>query len=482
MGKVIGDPTDGAMLVYADENGYNRQELETKHKRIFEIPLDSERKRMTTVNEFNGDRYVLTKGAPEIIIERCNMVEEDGELSQITNENRIEVLDDLKEMTSEALRVLALAYRKLGSEEGFEDKDGLEKDLIYVGLVGMMDPPRKEAKEAVALCEKAGIKVVMITGDNKDTAAAIASEIGILKGGNVLTGPDLDKIDDNRFKDMVQNVSVYARVFPEQKVRIVEALKSQGQVVAMTGDGVNDAPALKKAAIGVAMGSGTDVAKESADMLLQDDNFATIVEAVKEGRTIFDNIKRFVKFQLSTNIGAILTITVASLVSLPIPFNPIQILWINIIMDGPPAQSLGVEPSEAGVMERPPSSGNIIPKRNLIRIGIAGIVMSVGTLLLYYYKLSSGASVITAMSVAFTVFVMYQIFNVFNCKAKGMIPNKTLLIAVLASFLLQLCVIYLPYLQGIFRTTGITIMDWVLIVLVASTIFLSEFISERVIK
>jgi P-type Ca2+ transporter type 2C len=481
-GKVIGDPTDGAMLVYADENGYNRQELETKHKRIFEIPLDSERKRMTTVNEFNGDRYVLTKGAPEIIIERCNMVEENGELSQITDENRMEVLDDLKEMTSEALRVLALAYRKMGPDEGFDDKAALENDLIYVGLVGMMDPPRKEAKEAVALCEKAGIKVVMITGDNKDTAAAIASEIGILKGGNVLTGSDLEKIDDDKFKDMVQNISVYARVFPEQKVRIVEALKSQGQVVAMTGDGVNDAPALKKAAIGVAMGSGTDVAKESADMLLQDDNFATIVEAVKEGRTIFDNIKRFVKFQLSTNIGAILTITVASLISLPIPFNPIQILWINIIMDGPPAQSLGVEPSEAGVMERPPSSGNIIPKRNLIRIGIAGIVMSIGTLLLYYYELSSGASVITSMTIAFTVFVMYQIFNVFNCKAKGMIPNKTLLIAVSASFLLQLCVVYLPYLQGIFRTTGITIMDWVLIVLVASTIFLSEFISEKVIK
>ena len=217
-------------------------------------------------------------------------------------------------MTSEALRVLALAYRKMDPEEGFEDKDALESNLIYVGLVGMMDPPRKEAKEAVALCEKAGIKVVMITGDNKDTAAAIASEIGILKGGKVLTGPDLDKIDDEKFKDMVQDVNVYARVFPEQKVRIVEALKSRGQVVAMTGDGVNDAPALKKAAIGVAMGSGTDVAKESSDMLLQDDNFATIVEAVKEGRTIFDNIKRFVKFQLSTNIGAILTITAASLI------------------------------------------------------------------------------------------------------------------------------------------------------------------------
>jgi P-type Ca2+ transporter type 2C len=481
-GKVIGDPTDGAMLVYAEENDYKRDELEEVHKRIFEIPLDSERKRMTTVNNFHGDRYVLTKGAPEIIIERCNMVEEDGELSQITEENRKEVLEDLKGMTSEALRVLALAYRKMDPDEDYEDKDALESNLIYVGLVGMMDPPRKEAKEAVALCEKAGIKVVMITGDNKDTAAAIASEIGILKGGKVLTGPDLDKIDDEKFKEMVQDVNVYARVFPEQKVRIVEALKSRGQVVAMTGDGVNDAPALKKAAIGIAMGSGTDVAKESSDMLLQDDNFATIVEAVKEGRTIFDNIKRFVKFQLSTNIGAILTITVASLASLPIPFNPIQILWINIIMDGPPAQSLGVEPSEANVMERKPSKGNIIPRRNLIRIVIAGIVMSIGTLLLYVYKLNSGVSVITATTVAFTVFVMYQIFNVFNCKAKGMIPNKTLLIAVVASFSLQLCVIYLPFLQGIFRTTAISYMDWALIVVVASTIFLSEFISEKVIK
>ena len=481
-GKVIGDPTDGAMLVYADENGYNREEQEKLHKRIFEIPLDSERKRMTTINLFDGERYVLTKGAPEIIIERCNMVEEDGELVQITAENRREVLDELKGMTSEALRVLALAYRKMGPEEGFEDKDALESDLIYVGLVGMMDPPRKEAKEAVALCEKAGIKVVMITGDNKDTAAAIASEIGILKGGKVLTGPELDKIDDNNFKDMVQDVNVYARVFPEQKVRIVEALKSRGQVVAMTGDGVNDAPALKNAAIGIAMGSGTDVAKESSDMLLQDDNFATIVEAVKEGRTIFSNIKRFVKFQLSTNIGAILTITAASLINLPIPFNPIQILWINIIMDGPPAQSLGVEPSEEGVMERPPSTGNIIPKRNLIRIAIAGIVMAVGTLLLYYYKLTTGASVLTATTVAFTVFVMYQLFNVFNCKAKGMIPNKTLIIAVALSFLLQLCVIYIPYLQGIFRTTAISYIDWALILVVASTIFISELISEKVIK
>jgi Ca2+-transporting ATPase len=487
-GRIIGDPTDGAMLLFADENGYSREELEKTHRRIFEIPLDSERKRMTTVNEFNGERYVLTKGAPEIVLQRCSRVEEGGEVSEITEDNREEVLEELKNMTSSALRVLALAYKKIDSSVDLEDKDGLENDLIFVGLVGMMDPPRKEAQEAVATCKHAGINVVMITGDHKDTAAAIASEIGILGpksgdgSGKVLTGSDLDKLSDDEFNSIVEDVNVYARVFPEQKVRIVEALRSRGHVVSMTGDGVNDAPALKKAAIGVAMGSGTDVAKESADMLLQDDDFATIVKAVKEGRTIFDNIKRFVKFQLSTNIGAILTITVASLANLPIPFNPIQILWINIIMDGPPAQSLGVEPSEADVMERPPSKGNILHRKNLIRITFAGVVMAVGTLALYYFELTSGSTVIKATTMAFTVFVMFQIFNVFNCKAKGMVPNKTLLLAVAASFLLQVCVIYVPFLQGIFRTTAIGAMDWVLIVVVAAIIFVAEFISQKLIK
>ena len=487
-GRIIGDPTDGAMLIFADENGYSREELEKTHRRIFEIPLDSERKRMTTVNEFNGERYVLTKGAPEIILQRCSRVEEGGEISEITEDNREEVLEELKNMTSSALRVLALAYKKIDSSVDLEDKDGLENDLIFVGLVGMMDPPRKEAQEAVATCKHAGINVVMITGDHKDTAAAIASEIGILGpksgdgSGKVLTGSDLDKLSDDEFNSIVEDVNVYARVFPEQKVRIVEALRSRGHVVSMTGDGVNDAPALKKAAIGVAMGSGTDVAKESADMLLQDDNFATIVKAVKEGRTIFDNIKRFVKFQLSTNIGAILTITSASLANLPIPFNPIQILWINIIMDGPPAQSLGVEPSEADVMERPPSKGNILHRKNLLRITFAGVVMAVGTMALYYFELTSGSTVIKATTMAFTVFVMFQIFNVFNCKAKGMVPNKTLLLAVAASFLLQVCVIYVPFLQGIFRTTAIGAKDWVLIVVVAAIIFVAEFISEKLIK
>lgn len=239
---------------------------------------------------------------------------------------------------------------------------------------------------------------------------------------------------------------------------------------------------LKRAEIGVSMGTGTDVAKESSDMILQDDNFATIVKAVKEGRTIFDNIRRFVKFQLSTNIGAILTITAASISNMPIPFNPIQILWINMIMDGPPAQSLGVEPADPDVMERPPSREQIISRRNLLKIIITGVVMSVGTLALYYFELASGVSTIKATTMAFTVFVMFQIFNVFNCKSRNSFSNKVLMVAVAASFLLQVCVIYVPFLQGIFRTTAISAGDWVLVAAVAAIIFVSEFVSNRLIK
>ena len=345
-----------------------------------------------------------------------------------------------------------------------------------------MDPPRKEAKDAVETCKKAGIKVVMITGDHEETAAAIAKEIGILTDGKVLTGSELDKLTDSEFESIVEDVQVYARVFPEQKVRIVEALKDKGDITAMTGDGVNDAPALKRAAIGVAMGSGTDVAKESSDMLLQDDNFATIVRAVKEGRTIFDNIRRFVRFQLSTNIGAILTITSSSIMGLPVPFNPIQVLWINIIMDGPPAQSLGVEPPEKGIMERPPIKEEIIPRKNLIKIIIAGVVMTVGTLALYFYELASGVGGLKATSIAFTVFVMFQIFNVFNCRSEKGFSNKFLLIAIGTSFILQLCVIYIPFLQGIFETTALSIVDWFVIVAVSCTILISDWLVGKIIK
>jgi Ca2+-transporting ATPase len=479
-GKVIGDPTDGSLLVYAEEEDYSREELEKTYPRIMEIPLDSTRKRMTTLNKKGGEIYLYTKGAPEIVLSMCKYIEEDGVIRELTEADKENFMNSLKEMTGEALRVLGLAYRKVAQDEDLEDKETLESNLILVGLVGMMDPPRKEAAEAVATCKKAGIKVVMITGDHRDTAAAIAKEIGVLKDGKVLTGNDLEKLSEDEFAEIVEDVEVYARVFPEQKVRIVEALQNKDNVVSMTGDGVNDAPALKKASIGVSMGiSGTDVAKESSDMILQDDNFATIVHAIEEGRTIFDNIRRFVKFQLSTNVGAILTIVSASIMSLPIPFNPIQILWINIIMDGPPAQSLGVEPAEKGIMLRKPEKENILPRKTLLRIFFAGIVMAIGTLALYIYELSIGVSTIRATTIAFTVFVMFQIFNVFNCKSKTGFSNRSLLIAVAASFLLQVMVIYIPFLQGIFKTTAISGLDWILIVLVASVILISEKIIAR---
>lgn len=469
-GAVIGDPTDAAILSFAAEKGYLRDELERKYPRLAEIPLDSTRKRMSTINQLEDGRYLLVKGAPEIILRMCRYIDSGEGVEELTDEEVERWLSRLNDMTSRALRVLALAYRKL------PDGDDEEKDLVFVGLVGMMDPPRKEAAEAIETCKRAGIKVVMITGDHRDTAVAIARELGLMDNGMALTGRELDEISDEEFNEIVEDVRVYARVFPEQKVRIVEALQGRGHVVAMTGDGVNDAPALKKAAIGVAMGSGTDVARESSDMVLQDDNFATIVRAVKEGRTIFDNIRRFVKFQLSTNVGAILTIVSASLINLPVPFNPIQILWINIIMDGPPAQSLGVEPPESDIMLRKPEREEILPRRNLLRIILAGAVMAAGTLGLYMYMLSSGAGIERAMTVAFTVFVIFQIFNVFNCKSRTGLSNRALILAVVASLLLQILVIYIAPLEGIFRTVPLSAGDWVLIVLVASLILILEAI------
>ncbi|MCL2115996.1 MAG: calcium-translocating P-type ATPase, PMCA-type [Methanobrevibacter sp.] len=498
-GKVIGDPTDGAILQYSEENNYKKSEIEKQYPRIKEIPLDSTRKRMTTIHEkINVDSgnnevkelYAFSKGAPEIILDLCKYIDNNGNIEIINKEIKEKIIKDISEMTNSALRVLGLAYKKIDSENHIENPEEVEKDLIFVGLVGMMDPPRKEAKTAVESCKTAGIKVVMITGDHQDTAAAIGREIGILNTGKVLTGAELENLNDDEFKAMVEDVQVYARVYPEQKVRIVEALQNQGNIVSMTGDGVNDAPALKKASIGVAMGSGTDVSKESADMVIQDDNFATIIKAIREGRKIFDNIKRFVKFQVSTNVGAILTIVSASILSLPIPFNPIQILWINIIMDGPPAQSLGVEGAEKNIMNRKPSKGNILNRNNLTRIVIAGLVMAIGTLAIYLYELTIGAPQglsqenieIKAMTIAFTTFVMFQIFNAFNCRAKSNEKNNFFFIAIVASFILQILVIYVPYLQIIFRTVAIDLFDWILLILVAATILISERLVNKVMS
>ena len=305
--------------------------------------------------------------------------------------------------------------------------------------------------------------------------------IGILTDGRVINGEELDDLSEEEYLKAADDIQVYARVYPEQKMRIVETLQNKGNIVSMTGDGVNDAPALKKASIGVAMGSGTDVAKESADMVIQDDNFVTIVKAIREGRKIYDNIKRFVKFQVSTNIGAILTILGASFASLPIPFNPVQLLWINIIMDGPPAQTLGMEGEERDIMDRKPETGDILNKRVITKIIVAGAVMAIGTLGLFAYNLNIGETESKAMTVAFTLFVVYQLFNAYNAKSNSDKRSTYLYIAIAISFVLQLLVIYVPYLQMIFRTSAIGLIDWVLIFLVACTILISDRIMNRLI-
>ena len=483
-GDIIGDPTDAAVLRYTNDNNFKKTDLEAEYPRIMEIPLNSERKRMSTIHQKDDERFILCKGAPELIIEKCAFIKENNEIRSLTDDDKKEITQNLQEMTNNALRVLALAYRKLNSKEVLIE-DTLEDNLVYVGLIGMIDPPRNEIKDAIKHCHNAGVNVVMITGDHKDTATVIAKEIGILKeDGLVLTGHELKDLSDEEFYKIIDDVHVYARVFPEQKVRIVEALQSKDNVVAMTGDGVNDAPALKKASIGVSMGiSGTDVAKEASDMILQDDNFATIVKAIKEGRTIFDNIRRFIKFQVSTNVGAIVTIVIASIINLPIPFNPIQLLWINIIMDGPPAQSLGVEPSGLDVMSRDPEKKGILPRKDLIKIISSGLVMAIGTLGLYMYELSNGSSVIKASTMALTVFILFQLFNVFNCKSETSgFSNRLLIGSVIVSLLLQILVIYLPFFQEIFKTTSIGLLDWILILIISGMILITDKLFSKIIN
>ena len=497
--EIIGD--------FALSNDYGK--IKEKHKltRVDEIPLDSSRKRMTVIYKDDHEEpnyYVFTKGAPEIVLDLSNSIDKTGSIENILKEDEDEILSQIHDMSSSALRVLGLGYRKIDCET-FNDltsqisednslKDEIElfeRDLTFTGLLGIMDPPREEAISAVRDCKNAGIQVVMITGDHKDTALAIAEEIGIITQEELesediftLTGQELEELDENEYKRIANNIKVYARVYPEQKKRIVETLQNNDNIVSMTGDGVNDAPALKKASIGVAMGSGTDVAKESADMIIQDDNFATIVRAIKEGRTIYDNLKRFLKFQLTTNIAAILTITAGSLLPIPTPFTPIQLLWINIIMDGPPAQSLGLEGPENDIMERGPERGELIGQKTFIRIIISGIIMTIGTLGLYCWELASGTANAgaKAMTVAFTVFVLYQLFNALNHKSNSKEFNKTFWISIIGSFILQVIVIYTPFLQDIFKTCPIGLTEWILIIIASSLIVLADKIINKMIQ
>ncbi|MBQ6511385.1 calcium-translocating P-type ATPase, PMCA-type [Methanobrevibacter sp.] len=466
--KIIGDQTDSAILKHCNSS-------KTELERVDEIPFDSNRKMMTTIHRLDdGNNIVLTKGAPEIIIDQCKYIDYDGTTKIINDEIKETICKKISDMSSNALRVIGFAYKN--------EDDGKEENLIFTGLLGLIDPPRPTAKKAVQDCINAGIDVIMITGDHEQTACSIAKKLGILTTGRVITGSELSNLSDDEYLRIVKDIQVYARVKPSQKMRIVETLKKLDNVVAMTGDGVNDAPALKKASIGVAMGNGTDVAKESADMILQDNDFTTIVKAVKEGRKIFDNIKRFVKFQVSTNVGAILTIVGTSLLSLPIPFNPVQLLWLNIVMDGPPAQTLGMEGSERDIMRRPPETGDILTKNALLQIFITGLVMAVGTICVYAYALSTKIPTKKAMTIAFTLFVMYQLFNAYNGKANSDKSSKYLYLGILLSFILQILILYIPQLQIVFRTTAIGMLDWIVIIIVAITIIISDKIMNKVIK
>ena len=520
----IGNPTDLASYYFALDNDFEKLKASRNLEKEFEIPFDSNRKRMTFIysemDEESNDKnyYVLTKGAPEIILDLSDKIDFNGHINDFDPGTKKEIMREIDRMTKRSLRVIALAYNKIDTEEyenvlDLDNKEiekgdseihktysknkhhgeSFEKDLIFAGLLGIMDPPRPEAIDAIADCQKAGINVVMITGDHKDTATAIAMELGILPrdyyihekdyNKSILTGQELEDLSDEEYNEIAKDIKVYARVYPEQKRRIIEVLQNHGEIVSMTGDGVNDAPALKKASIGVAMGSGTDVTKESADMIIQDDNFATIVSSIKEGRTIFDNIKRFLKFQLSTNIGAILTITIGSLLPIPTPFTPIQLLWINIIMDGPPAQSLGLEGPEKDIMRRPPEKGELINRKTMIKITISGIVMAIGTLGLFIYELNNGVGDVKtkAITIAFTVFVLYQLFNALNYRSSSKTRNTMLWLSLIGSFILQVLVIYVPFLQTIFKTCAIGLIDWILIIIVSAIILVTDKIANRAI-
>ena len=481
--KVIGDPTDGALLAVALKGGFDPTELQRHYPRIAEIPFDSEHKYQATFH-LDGERVrVMVKGAPDVLLGNCKLIHgENGQ--QALDNTQIERIEHANEqMANTGLRVLAVAWTELPVRDFRPNGDlfVFVKDLVFTGLVGLMDPPRPEARDAIALCHEAGISIKMITGDQKTTASAIARELGIV--GAVVTSAELDAMNDAQLSAGIDDMGVFTRATPEQKVRIVLALKARGHVTAMTGDGVNDAPALKTADIGVAMGlNGTAVAREAATMVLTDDNFATIVKAVREGRTIYDNIVKFVRFQLSTNIGAILTVLIAPFLGLPLPFTPIQLLWVNIIMDGPPAMALGVDPAHPDIMSGPPRkpADRILTLRRLAKLAAYGTTMMVGTLGMLWWGSQYGTKA-HAQSLAFTTFVLFQVFNAFNARVDkrsifkaNFFRNRVLWLALTSVVILQVLAVQWTPAHAIFDVEKLALGDWMLATLVASSVLVLE--------
>jgi Ca2+-transporting ATPase len=487
-GSVIGDPTEIALYDMAKKHGFEKKELENNFARVAEIPFDSDRKCMTTFHKWPDGKIIsFTKGATDVLIEKADNI--------LTSEGLIpvdlQVMHRVNEkMAADGLRVLCIAMRKWDTLPEDMSVEEVERGLTVLGLTGMMDPPREEAKEAVAMCRAAGIKPVMITGDHPITARVIAGRLGIIKDDSkaIITGRELEKLSLEEFEERVEHIRVYARVAPEQKLKIVKALQDKGQFVAMTGDGVNDAPALKRADIGVAMGiTGTDVSKEAAHMILLDDNFATIVKAVREGRKIYDNIRKFIKYLLTTNSGEIWTLFLAPLVGLPIPLLPIHLLWINLVTDGLPALALSAEPAEGDVMSRSPRH----PKESIFSHGLGAHAIWVGLLMggivLFVQSWSIRTGHAHWQTMVFTVLCLTQLGHVLAIRSEkeslfkiGLFSNKYLLGAVVLTFVLQMTTIYVPILNPIFKTEPLTLPELAFTLALSSVVFIAVEIEKWV--
>ena len=509
---IQGDPTEGALIVAARKAGVEAGRLEHRFDRIGEVPFSSERKIMSTVHtdaETAGRILVFAKGAPDVLLERCTH-ELVGDVSRALSETRRrEILIANDVLAGRALRTLAVAFR--ASVDGALTKDGvgehIEWDLVFAGLIGMIDPPRDEAKDAVARAKSAGIRPMMITGDHPKTAAVIAHELGLVDDTRAVSGADLQNMTREALDETVRTVSVYARVNPEHKLSIVQALQRAGAVVAMTGDGVNDAPALKAADIGIAMGrTGTDVSKQAADIVLADDNFATIVAAVEEGRSIFSNIRKFLRYLLSSNIGEVMTMFFGVVLGKAIGLEPngttvvlpllaTHLLWINLVTDGAPALALGVDPADPALMQQPPRPPHegVLTRPMWAGIFVVGVVMAVGTLYMLDAALPGGfiegaGSLRYAQTMAFTTLMLFQLFNVFNARSdeesalRGAFDNRWLWGAVALSVALQLCVVYAPFLQRAFSTESLSAIDWLRCTAVASSVLWLREIQKAVTR
>ena len=482
-GKAIGDPMEAALLVLAAKGGVLRDAVERALPRLAELPFDSTNKFMATFHRDGDWIKVFVKGAPDVLLGRCTRWKVAGVDAAFGAPEAAEVDADYQSLAGRGLRGLLIASRTLPSAtfDAAGDLSAWVVELDFVGLIGLMDPPRPEAMQAIAECRQAGIVVKMITGDHQATASAIASELGL--HGRAVSGADIDRMDAAQLTAAIDEVAVFARVTPSHKVKIVRALQAKGHVVAMTGDGVNDAPALKQADIGVAMGiSGTAVAKEAATMVLTDDNFATIVRAVRQGRTLYDNILKFVRFQLSTTIGAILTVFFAPLAGLPEPFTALQILWVAIIMDGPPAVSLAMDAARPGIMNEPPRQRDepVLPVARVLRTAAYGATMMVGTLAVLGYGMRTGSEA-RALTMAFTTFVLFQFFNVFNARSESgsafnarFFDNRMLWLSLVGTLALQVVAVHWTPASQLFGTTGMAWADWGAAIGVASTVLLFE--------